>query len=193
MIQIRMLLKKQSDQDLPCFAILTSVLLIPVLIINIFICENKMKSVRNFGFLLQVEQRTSEIYSFLTQAAPFGTMLDTTVHSVIDKMSNKSSPIPKTQKVIILAITKFSYKYTCSFKSSLFTLSLCLLGNFACFFLTSADFFQNQLFQKIISGIPSECQTVWIQIRPDILLILIWVQTVCKSYQQITLVSCLYY
>ena len=34
--------------------------------------------------------------------------------------------------------------------------------------LSSANFFQNQLFQKILSGIPSECQTVWIQIRPDI-------------------------
>ena len=62
---------------------------------------------RNFEFQLQVEQRTSEIYSFLTQAAPFGTMLDTTVHSVIDKMSNKSSPIPKTQKVIIVTITNY--------------------------------------------------------------------------------------
>ena len=36
-------------------------------------------------------------------------------------------------------------------------------------FLLSADFFQNQLFRKILSGIPSECQTVWIQFRPDIL------------------------
>ena len=31
-------------------------------------------------------------------------------------------------------------------------------------------------------SIPSGCQTVWIQIRPDILLGLIWVQTVCKGY-----------
>ena len=30
-------------------------------------------------------------------------------------------------------------------------------------------------------SIPSGCQTVWIQIRPDILLDLIWVQTVCKD------------
>ena len=51
-------------------------------------------------------------------------------------------------------------------------------------FLKSADFFQNQLYRKIISGIPSDCQTVWIQIRPDIL---IWFQTVCKNYQQTTL------
>ena len=30
------------------------------------------------------------------------------------------------------------------------------------------------------------CQTVWIQNRPDILPGLIWVQTVCKGYQQMT-------
>ena len=53
-------------------------------------------------------------------------------------------------------------------------------------FLLFADFFQNQLFLKTLSGIPSECQTVWIQIRPDALSGLIWVQIVCKCYQQIT-------
>ena len=31
---------------------------------------------------------------------------------------------------------------------------------------------------------PSECQTVWIQIRSDVTPDLICVQTVCKSYQQ---------
>ena len=56
-------------------------------------------------------------------------------------------------------------------------------------FLSSADFFQNQLFRKILSGTPSECQTVWIQIRPDVLSGLIWVQTVCKGFQQTTLVG----
>ena len=45
------------------------------------------------------------------------------------------------------------------------------------YFLSSADFFQNQLFRKILSGIPSECQAVWIQI---------WFQTVRKSYQPTT-------
>ena len=39
-------------------------------------------------------------------------------------------------------------------------------------------FFQNQLFLKNSSGIPLECRTVWILIRPDVL---VWVQTVCKS------------
>ena len=43
-------------------------------------------------------------------------------------------------------------------------------------FLSSADFLQNQLFQKILSGIPSECQTVLILTRPDIMSGLIWVQ-----------------
>ena len=50
-------------------------------------------------------------------------------------------------------------------------------------------FFQNQLFPKIISGIPSECQTDWIPIRRVILSGLIWVQSVCKGYQQTTLVG----
>ena len=33
------------------------------------------------------------------------------------------------------------------------------------------------------------CQTVWIQIRTDVLSVLIWVQTVCKCYQQTTIVA----
>ena len=40
---------------------------------------------------------------------------------------------------------------------------------------------QKYLFQNIISGIPQECQTVWIQIRPDEMSGLIWFQTVCKG------------
>ena len=67
--------------------------------------------------------------------------------------------------------------YACMFNS-------CLSSNFSRFFLSSADFFQSQLFQKILAEIPSECQTVLIQIRPDILSGLIWVNTVCKEYQQ---------
>ena len=54
-------------------------------------------------------------------------------------------------------------------------------------FLSSADFFQNDLFRKILSGIQSECQSDWIQVRPNILSGLIWFQTVCKGYQQTTL------
>ena len=65
-----------------------------------------------------------------------------------------------------------------------------MLGNFCTFvllyFLSSADFFQNQLFQKFLSGTQSECQTVWNQIRTDVLSVLIWVQIVCKGYHQTT-------
>ena len=41
-------------------------------------------------------------------------------------------------------------------------------------------------FWKILSRIPPECQTVWIQIRPDILLGLIRVQNGYKNYQRTT-------
>ena len=44
--------------------------------------------------------------------------------------------------------------------------------------------FQNQLFEKL-----SEGQTVFVQIRPDVLLSLIWVQTAYKGYRQTTLVG----
>ena len=55
--------------------------------------------------------------------------------------------------------------------------------------LSSADFFQNYLIRKILSGIQLECQTVCIQIRPDVLSGLIWVQIVCTVYQQTILVG----
>ena len=71
-----------------------------------------------------------------------------------------------------------------SFKSAavvIDTLNLCMMDKFACFLLLAAFSFQNKLFQNIISGTPAECQTVWIQIRPDILSGLIWGQTVCNA------------
>ena len=49
-----------------------------------------------------------------------------------------------------------------------------MLGNFARLLLSS-DFFQHLHFKK---------QSVWIQIRPDIMSGLIWVQTVCNGYQE---------
>ena len=62
-------------------------------------------------------------------------------------------------------------------------------GLFCMLFCRLLIFFQNQLLRKILPEIPSECQTVWNQIRPDILSGLIWVQTVCTGYQQTTLVG----
>ena len=35
----------------------------------------------------------------------------------------------------------------------------------------------------------SECQTVWMWIRTDDLSVMIWVQTVCEGYQQITIIA----
>ncbi|XP_045161059.2 AP-5 complex subunit mu-1-like isoform X2 [Mercenaria mercenaria] len=46
----------------------------------------------------EFDQKISDIYAFLTQAAPFGTVLDTTVDSVLAKMTNRISATPKTQK-----------------------------------------------------------------------------------------------
>ena len=68
-------------------------------------------------------------------------------------------------------------------------LTLCMIGNFF-MFLSSVDFFSNiEFFEKLFSGILSDCQTVWIQVRPAFRRAWIWVQTVCKSYHQTTLVG----
>ena len=44
--------------------------------------------------------------------------------------------------------------------------------------------------KKTFSGTLSECQTVWIQIRTDIMSVLIWVQTFCKGYRLKSSCSC---
>ena len=62
------------------------------------------------------------------------------------------------------------------------TLTLCLLGHFAC---NLADIFKKQ--NKNLSEALSECQTVWIHFKTDILSGLIRVQIVCKVYQQTTI------
>ena len=66
----------------------------------------------------------------------------------------------------------------------------CILGNFSCFFLSSAVcffycfffFFKINFLKKIISGIPLECQTVWTLNMPDDSSGLIWVRRVCQGY-----------
>ena len=75
-------------------------------------------------------------------------------------------------------------KYSDTYNSDIAYLVFCML------FCSLVIFFKiNFFFEKILSGIPLECQTVWIQIRPDILSGLVWVQTVCKGYQQMILVG----
>ena len=56
--------------------------------------------------------------------------------------------------------------------------------------MSFADFFSSKLkvFERFFRNAKnSESQTVLIQIRPDKTSGLIWVQTVCKGYQQTTL------
>ena len=54
----------------------------------------------------------------------------------------------------------------------------------------SADFwFKITFYESILSERPSECQTVWIHIKPEVFSDLTWVQTVCKRYQQTKLVG----
>ena len=55
-------------------------------------------------------------------------------------------------------------------------LLLCMLYNFSCFCCRLLTFFKINFFQKILPG--TEYQTVRVQIRMDILLLLIGVQTV---------------
>ena len=59
-------------------------------------------------------------------------------------------------------------------------LSICMLGKYSCFYFRLLTFFKIKFLKINHLGPQSECQTVWIQIKTDILLVLIWVQTVCK-------------
>ena len=68
-------------------------------------------------------------------------------------------------------------------------LTLCMLGNSLCFCCHMLTFFKVNFFKKIFQEHLPECQTISIQIRTDILSILILVQIVYKSYQQMTEVN----
>ena len=50
--------------------------------------------------------------------------------------------------------------------------------------LSFADFFSKLTFSKKKLRTLPEFQMVWIQIRMGVLMVLIWVQTVCKGYQK---------
>ena len=77
---------------------------------------------------------------------------------------------------------------THSFANILY-LSFCMLGNCSCFNFRLLTFFKIKFLKINHLGPLSECQTVWIQIKTDILLVFIWVQTVCKGYWQMTQLS----
>ena len=55
--------------------------------------------------------------------------------------------------------------------------------------LLLSDFFSKLTLSKNLPGTLSECPPVSIQIRTRVLSFLIWVQTVCKDYQQMTKVA----
>ena len=55
------------------------------------------------------------------------------------------------------------------------------------FFFLKIDFFL-----KKNPEITSECYTVWNQIRPNIMLGLIWIQIICKGYRQMKLAGTAY-
>ena len=57
---------------------------------------------------------------------------------------------------------------------------ICMLWNCSYFYFRLLNFFKIKFLRINHPGPPSECQTVLIQIKNDILLVFIWVQTVCK-------------
>ena len=62
-----------------------------------------------------------------------------------------------------------------------------MLYNCTGFFSHAVALLKINSFQNVLEGYHlNKCQTVRIQIRPDFLSDLIWVQTVCKGYQQST-------
>ena len=70
--------------------------------------------------------------------------------------------------------------------SGSFILTFCRLGNFFRFLFRLLIFFKINFFRKSFKNM-IRVSTVWIQIRPDILSGLTWIQTVCNNYQQTTL------
>ena len=69
-------------------------------------------------------------------------------------------------------------------------LYICMQGNCSCFYFRLLTFFEIKFFLKINHpGPPSECQTVWIQIKTDILLVFIWDKLFAKGYWQTSKLS----
>ena len=62
------------------------------------------------------------------------------------------------------------------------------MGNFSCSCCRLLTFYK--VSKKHFINTICNCQMVWIQIMPDMLSGLIWVQTVCKDNQQMTTFAC---
>ena len=61
-----------------------------------------------------------------------------------------------------------------------------MLGNFSCVDSLKNFFLEKKIFLELTL---SECHRVWVQARLHVLSGLLWVQTVCKGYQQMTKVA----
>ena len=87
----------------------------------------------------------------------------------------------RNSKVYAFYHKKKSHSYLMAHSiANVLYLSICMLGNCACFYFLLPTFFKNKHLQINHPVPPSECWTVRIQIKTDILLVFIWVQTVCK-------------
>ena len=67
-------------------------------------------------------------------------------------------------------------------------ITLCMLGNFSSFWCRLLTFFKINFFKKNFRN-TIRCQTIWSRSKTNVLWVLIWVQTVCKGYQQTTKVT----
>ena len=67
------------------------------------------------------------------------------------------------------------------------SITLWMLSNIVCFLLSAKLFLKSKVFQKFFQEYHLGVRSVWIQIRPDVLSRLNWVQTVFKCYEQMTL------
>ena len=88
---------------------------------------------------------------------------------------NAVSSFTETPQKIIYCITVCHDEQDCYKHVPYSPLTLCILGNFSYSSCRLPTFFK-----KFFSGTLSECQTVWIQIRTDIMSVLIWVQLFAK-------------
>ena len=72
------------------------------------------------------------------------------------------------------------------FANVMYFLSICMLGNCSCVYFRLLTFIKIKFLKINHPGSPSECQTVWIQIKIDILLVF---KLFAKGYWQTTKLS----
>ena len=132
---------------------------------------------------VRVQQHLSLFFSFFFRFASFFVFILDCVHNWIHlsefgmRLCNKYSTVSNFNKP--------RYPGVVSYASGLHVINSLHAEYVLRFLLSSArsDFKSKLTFSKILTGSPSECQMVCIQIRTDVLLVLNWVQTICKGYQ----------